>query len=118
MKTVSTLNRGREVEPEVMANFIYGFDNIDIWKANVKASLRHCGVTFKAFYPIILSNGIKMCRTRFYRTGHNKFPSFLYITTFSRLLGVPLHHLLNPNLPELLEAGVVKPSILGIHRTE
>ena len=49
MKTVSTLNRGREVEPEVMANFIYGFDNIDIWKANVKASLRHCGVTFKAF---------------------------------------------------------------------
>ena len=106
------------IEPEVLANFQYGRPLVEQWKENIIKALTFSGVSFRKFYPIITANGIKMCRQRFYKREMKRFPNFLYIITFSRLLGIETHYLLRSDFDKLLESGEVKPSILGIHRQE
>ena len=112
----------RTVLPEDSTNWVLNCDysrpDILLYKKNVRAVLLYCGVSFRSFWEIAKRNGVTVSREGFFRIEMLRFPSYLWLGTFSRLIGVPVYRLLDPNLPELLEAGVVKPSILGIHRAE
>jgi len=105
-------------EPEVLANFDHTKPVVLQFKKNIQAAVCHTGVSFRAFFRVLQSNGVKMTREAWYCDRLQKFPNLLYIGTFSRLLGIETHYLLRSDFDKLLESGEVKPSILGIHRQE
>lgn len=117
-KVMYTTPRDSSIEPEVLANFQYGRPVLEQWKHNIISALTASGVSFRKFYTIVAANGIKISREVFYKKEMRRFPNMLYLFTFSRLLGIEVHYLLRSDFDKLLESGIVKPSILGIHRTE
>ena len=105
-------------EPEVLANFDHTRPVALQFKKNVQEAVCHTGISFRTFFKALQQNGVKMTREAWYCERLHKFPNLLYIGTFSRILGIETHYLLRSDFKQLLESGEVKPSILGIHRSE
>lgn len=105
-------------EPEVLANFNHTRPVAEQFKRNVQLAVQSCNVSFRTFFKVLQANGVKMTREAWYCDRMNRFPSLLYIGTFSRLLGIETHYLLRSDFTDLLQNGEIRPSILGIHRQE
>jgi len=100
-------------EPEVIANFNYTTPIVERWKVNVQLAIDASGMSFRQFHRLLTSNGIKMDRALWYRKEVKKYPNFLYLGTFSRLLGIEPEYLLSKDFPQMLESGKIKPQILA-----
>ena len=103
-------------EPEGLANFEHTKPVAIQFKKNVQEAVCSCDISFRTFFKVLQSNGIRSTREAWYMDKIQRFPSLLYVGTFSRILGIEPHYLLRSDFTELLKSGEVKPSILGIHR--
>ena len=104
----------RDLIPEEIrqANIDYCNQLVHIFKINTRLILSHLHLSFRGFWEVAARNGITTTRENFYSDRIKYAPNFLYLTTFSRIVGVPIYLLLDPKLPELLAQGKVKPCIL------
>ena len=95
-----------------LANCEYSKPDLHLFKKNVRAVLNHVGISCAKFWKIAQSEGVVVSRQGFFRDQVLRFPSYLWLGTYSRLTGVPVYRLLDPNLPTLLDKGIVVPKIL------
>lgn len=112
IQTKPVVTEPRRGEPEVIANFEYTEPLVQRWKTNVDKALEVSGTSFRTFHKLLISNGIIMDRALWYRKELKKFPNFLYLGTFSRILGIEPGYLLLKEFPELLESGKIKPNLI------
>lgn len=112
-KVVYNVNKARKkhIVPDSIAiqNFDFAKPDIFLFRNNVKEAVRYTGISFTKFWSYAKANGIPTCRRSFGSTQRFSFPSYLFLATFARLLGIHMKYLLDENLPELLKSGKVKP---------
>jgi len=101
-----------EYSDKWLANCEYSKPDLHLFKKNVRAVLDHVGISCTKFWSIAKSEGVIVSRQGFFRDQVLRFPSYLWLGTYSRLTGVPVYRLLDPNLPKLLDKGIVVPKIL------
>jgi len=106
--------RKKHVVPDEIAiqNFNFARPDIFLFRTNVKEAVKYTGISFTKFWAYAKANGIPTCRRSFGSMQRFSFPSYLFLATFARLLGIQMKYLLDENLPELLKTGEVKPNIL------
>lgn len=112
-KVVYNVNKSRKkhIVPNEIAiqNFNFARPDIFLFRNNVKEAVSYTGISFTKFWAYAKANGIPTCRRSFGSSQRFSFPSYLFLATFSRLLGIHMKYLLDENLPILLKSGKVKP---------
>lgn len=82
-------------------------------KRNILHCIEYCGVSVRAFFRLANSEGTTLRRETFMDMETIKsYPSIFWVCAISRLLCIEPHYLLEPNLPQLLITGKVKPKLL------
>ena len=94
-----------------VANFELATNYVRLFKTNVSAALKASGYSTRSFFKHLNNSGLKTGRENFLYKELRFYPSILFITTFARCLGISLHHLFDPLLPDKLASGEVKVNI-------
>lgn len=90
----------------------YTTEQLKRFKVNVKLAIYKSGIEVRAFFRIAAKHGVIISRQGFLSNEVRFSPNFLYLCTFSRILGIEPGYLLLKEFPELLESGKVKPNLI------
>lgn len=90
-----------------VANFELATNYVRLFKTNVNTALKASGYSSRSFFRHLNNSGLKTGRENFLYKELRFYPSILFITTFARCLGISLHHLFDPSLPDKLKSGEV-----------
>ena len=90
-----------------IANFDTGTKDVALFKENVIACIKSAGYPAQRFFNNLNDLGLTIDRSNFLYKELKYYPRSLWLSTFARCLGISLHHLFDPSLPEKLKSGEV-----------